>query len=116
MSSSPVVIATWPFGEQAVRIAGDALLAGTEVVEAIVAGVKAVEIDPATGPYLIGVGGYPNSEGVIELDAAVMRGSDLHVGAVAGLQGIASPISVAKKVLDHSKHSMIAGRSAESLS
>ena len=68
-----------------------------------------VELDPATGPCFVGVGGIPNSDGRggtafsfhsffpgdIELDAAVMRGLDCRVGAVVALRGIASPISVA---------------------
>ncbi len=47
----------------------------------------AVEDDPATGVYYVGRGCYPNRDGVVQLDAAVMRGKDCSFGAVAGLEG-----------------------------
>ena len=48
---------------------------------------SAVEDDPSTGPYFVGRGSYPNAEGVVQLDAAIMRGRDCRVGAVASLEG-----------------------------
>jgi len=45
-----------------------------------------IEDDPATGVYYVGRGCYSNSEGVVQLDAALMRGNDCRVGAVAGLE------------------------------
>ena len=47
----------------------------------------AVEEDPATGVYYVGRGCYPNRDGVVQLDAALMRGRDCSFGAVAGLEG-----------------------------
>ena len=46
-----------------------------------------VENDPTTGRYFVGRGCYPNSEGVVQLDAALMRGHDCAFGAVAALEG-----------------------------
>lgn len=46
----------------------------------------AVEDDHSTGEYCVGRGCYPNSAGVVQLDAAIMRGKDLQFGAVAGLE------------------------------
>lgn len=45
-----------------------------------------VEDDPETGVYYVGRGCYPNKEGVVQLDAALMRGEDCSFGAVAGLE------------------------------
>jgi isoaspartyl peptidase/L-asparaginase-like protein (Ntn-hydrolase superfamily) len=45
-----------------------------------------VEEDADLGPYFVGKGGMPNADGQYELDAAVMRGLDLRVGAVGALQ------------------------------
>ena len=45
-----------------------------------------VEDDPATGVYYVGRGCYPNRDGVVQLDAALMQGSDCSFGAVAGLE------------------------------
>ena len=46
-----------------------------------------VEDDPSTGPFYVGKGCYPNRDGVVQLDAAMMRGSDYSFGAVAALEG-----------------------------
>lgn len=45
-----------------------------------------VEDDPSTGPYSVGRGCYPNKRGIVQLDAALMRGIDCAFGAVAGLE------------------------------
>lgn len=46
-----------------------------------------IEDDPTTGKYLVGRGCYPNSEGRVQLDAAVMNGKDLKFGSVCALEG-----------------------------
>ena len=48
---------------------------------------EGVEDDPRTGVYLVGRGGYPNSNGVLQLDAAIMRGSDNAIGSVCSIEG-----------------------------
>ena len=82
-----VVVGTWPFSAQACEQAGARLQAGEDIMQALVMGVSNAERDPAIGPYFVGLGGMPNADGCMELDAAVMRGKDCAVGAVAGLQG-----------------------------
>ncbi len=49
--------------------------------------ISDVEDDPSTGVYLVGRGGFPNSAGRLECDAAIMDGKHCHFGAVAALQG-----------------------------
>lgn len=49
--------------------------------------LSVIEDDPTTGRYFVGRGCYPNREGVVQLDAALMRGSDCAFGAVAALEG-----------------------------
>jgi len=46
-----------------------------------------IEEDPSTGVYLVGRGSYPNAEGTVQLDAAVMDGKNLHFGSVCALEG-----------------------------
>ena len=46
-----------------------------------------IEDDPTTGKYFIGRGCYPNSEGLVQLDAAMMNGKDLNFGSVCALEG-----------------------------
>ena len=48
-----------------------------------------IEDDPSTGVYYIGRGSYPNENGIIQLDAAVMRGKDCAMGAVCSIEGLA---------------------------
>ncbi len=53
-----------------------------------------VEDDPSTGPYHVGRGCYPNSAGVVQLDAAIMASKDFRIGAVAGLEGWVATLSL----------------------
>eukprot|EP00041_Stephanoeca_diplocostata_P007483 m.106402 g.106402 ORF g.106402 m.106402 type:complete len:351 (-) comp16898_c0_seq5:276-1328(-) len=110
--SKAVVIATWPFGLEASRTAGEQILKGVPVIDALVAGAKVVEEDPTTGPYFVGVGGTPNAVGTLEMDAAVMRGNDCKFGGVLALQKQSSPAQVASCVLKEARHSVYAGDGA----
>ena len=58
-----------------------------------------VEDDPTTGPFYIGRGCYPNSEGIVQLDAALMRGSDYSFGAVAALERYVCNVSKGSDVI-----------------
>jgi len=68
---------------------------GASAVEAGEKGINAVELDP--NDTSVGLGGFPNEEGIVELDAAVMTGTPHRYGAVAGLRGIATPCSVSSQ-------------------
>ena len=107
------VAATWPFGKPAVDEAFALLLEGRRGVDALEKGLNQVELDPATGPYFVGRGGLPNLEGDVQLDAAIMRGSDCALGAVAGMKITPRAISVARCVMEKSRHSMIVGDGAD---
>lgn len=72
-----------------------------------------IEDDPETGCFFVGRGGFPNSKGVLECDAAVMVGDKCRFGAVAALQGVAMPLSVARCVMEKSPHSMLVGEGAQ---
>jgi beta-aspartyl-peptidase (threonine type) len=83
-----------------------ALAAGMEVlqqggtsVEAVEAAIRVLEDDPT---FNAGRGSAPNSEGRIEMDAGLMDGGGLQVGAVAALRGVRHPISVARRLLPES--------------
>ncbi len=95
-------IATWTFGAIGVRAAGPVLARGGSALDAVEAGINAVELDPAVAS--VGLGGLPNAAGAVELDAMLMQGSTLAFGAVAALRGIATPISVARRVMELSPH------------
>lgn len=106
-----LVVSTWRFGRAANAAAWAAFEAGVEhPVDACVAGVQVTEADPSV--HTVGLGGRPNADGVVELDAAVMRGEDLGCGAVAGLQRVLHPVAVARDVMRHTKEVLLVGDGA----
>jgi N4-(beta-N-acetylglucosaminyl)-L-asparaginase len=83
---------------------------GADTLDAAIAGVNIVEEDPEDTS--VGYGGLPNEEGVVELDACVMHGPTWGAGAVAALQKIKTPSSVAKLVMTRTDHVLLVGEGA----
>ena len=108
--ASPVCIATWPFGRLAATTASRLLQAGKPAVDAALAGAQAVEDDPTVDS--VGLGGLPDRDGVVSLDACVMDGKTLSFGAVAALERIGNPAAVARLVMEKTPHVCLAGRGA----
>src|SRR5262249_20170646 len=102
-----VVIATWPFGQTAVKVAAELLQQGKPALDAAIAGAQAVEDDPKVNS--VGYGGLPNSIGTVQLDACVMDGRTLGCGAVAGLENIKHPAAVAKLGMEGTPPVMVGG-------
>ena len=96
--------------EQALRAGFEVLSKGGASLDAVVAAVQVLEDDPL---FNAGRGAVLNAGGVAELDASLMDGRDLRAGAVAGLRHVRSPIELARRVMDHSPHVMLAGPGAE---
>jgi N4-(beta-N-acetylglucosaminyl)-L-asparaginase len=84
---------------------------GKDVLDALIAGVNIVELDPEDTS--VGYGGLPNAEGVVQLDASCMHGPRKRAGAVACLEGVRTPSLVAQKVMDHTDHHLIVGQDAQ---
>jgi isoaspartyl peptidase/L-asparaginase-like protein (Ntn-hydrolase superfamily) len=106
-----VIAATWPFGQKAVNLGSRLLAQGMGGIDVVEQAIEAVELDLSVDS--VGVGGIPNCEGEVQLDAALMRGKDLAVGAVAGVKGFPNPISIARLVLEKSPHHLLVGEGAE---
>jgi N4-(beta-N-acetylglucosaminyl)-L-asparaginase len=87
------------------------LTTGTDVLEALVAGVGIVERDPEENS--VGYGGLPNADGVVQLDACCMHGATKRAGGVAALEGVRTPAAVAKAVLDHTDQHLLVGAGAQ---
>ena len=104
-------IATWGFSLQAIEKAAELLESGSRAIDAAEAGVKLVETDPSVES--VGRGGFLNANGELELDGAVMDGSTLKMGAVAGVRGYEHPVSIARAVMERTRHSIIVGAGAE---
>ncbi len=111
-ASGPVVISTWKFGRTANEETYRRLGAGESVLEAAQQGVMLIEADPEITS--VGIGGYPNSEGVVELDAAIMDGRTLDAGSVASLRDFKNPVAVARSVMDDTPHVLLVGEGARS--
>jgi len=84
---------------------------GADVLDAVIAGVTIVELDPEDTS--VGYGGLPNADGVVQLDASVMHGPLRRAGAVACLEGVRTPSLVAKKVMEHTDHHLLVGKDAQ---
>jgi N4-(beta-N-acetylglucosaminyl)-L-asparaginase len=94
-----------------VETAFEKMMAGEDVLDALVAGVEIVELDPEDTS--VGYGGLPNADGVVQLDASVMHGPKKRAGAVACLEGVRTPAQVAKRVMDYTDHHLLVGRDAQ---
>ena len=97
-------------GLRAAAAAGSAVLqGGGSALDAAIAAVVSMEDG---GVFNAGLGSCLTSEGAVEMDAAVMRGSDRGIGAVASLSAVANPVLLARDVLDHTPHCLLAAEGA----
>jgi N4-(beta-N-acetylglucosaminyl)-L-asparaginase len=97
-------------GLKAVEIAVQRMTEGWRPVDAAVAGVEIVENDPEDDS--VGLGGLPNEDGIVELDACVMDGPSGLGGAVAALRNVKNPAQVALKVMRHTDHVLLVAEGA----
>ncbi|WP_116105750.1 N(4)-(beta-N-acetylglucosaminyl)-L-asparaginase [Lewinella sp. IMCC34191] len=108
-SGGPVVISTWRHGLSANEEAWKVLADGGNALDAAEAGVRITESDPEV--RTVGLGGFPDRDGIVTLDAAIMDGSG-DCGSVAALEDIMHPISVARRVMTETPHVMLVGAGA----
>jgi N4-(beta-N-acetylglucosaminyl)-L-asparaginase len=94
-----------------IKKAYDLVASGTDPLEAVIAGVNMVELDP--NDMTVGLGGLPNEDGIVQLDASCMHGPTRRAGAVGCLEDIATPSLVAKAVMDHTDHIFLVGAGAK---
>lgn len=105
------IVGTWPFSLQAVEAFAPGLAAGGAALEAAVAAARMIEDDERVDS--VGRGGIPNAQGECELDAAVMDGTDLRIGAVAGFRHCPNPVLAARALVDHAEHNLLCGAGAD---
>ncbi len=103
------IISTWNHGLQANVAAWRVLQNGGSATDAVEAGVRVPESDPENTS--VGLGGMPDRDGHVTLDACIMDPSG-NCGGVAGLEHIEHPISVARKVMDDTPHVLLVGDGA----
>ena len=105
----PIVISTWNFGQAANAEAWKTLAAGGRALDAVEAGVQVPEGDPKETS--VGLGGLPDRDGRVTLDACIMD-ENANCGAVAAIEHIVHPISVARKVMEKTPHVLLVGDGA----
>jgi N4-(beta-N-acetylglucosaminyl)-L-asparaginase len=105
----PIVISTWDSGMPVNAEAWKILSAKGKSVDAVEAGAKYIE---DTINCCVGLGGYPDRDGIVTLDACIMD-EKANCGSVAGLEKIKHPISVARKVMETTPHVILVGQGAQ---
>ncbi|XP_077158480.1 N(4)-(beta-N-acetylglucosaminyl)-L-asparaginase isoform X2 [Paroedura picta] len=90
--------------------AWNTLQAGGSELDAVEKGCGQCEIEQCDGS--VGYGGSPDEHGETTLDAMIMDGNTMEVGAVADLRRIKNAIGVARKVIQHTRHTLLVGESA----
>ena len=98
-------------GLRGVARAWEMMQRGDDTLDAIIAGVNIQELDPDDDS--VGLGGLPNEEGVVQLDASCMHGPTRRAGAVGCIEEIATPSLVAKAIMDYTDHIMLVGHDAK---
>ena len=89
----------------------EVLRRGESALDAVEVAMRVCEDNPED--HYVGTAGLPNAQGVVELDASLMTGSDRRFGAVGALRGYPNPISVARAVLERlPQHSLLVGEGA----
>ncbi|RHY33807.1 hypothetical protein DYB32_001395 [Aphanomyces invadans] len=107
---TPVVLNTWPF-TAATNQAFEVLQTSRQsVLDAVEAGCNICEVQQCD--FTVGYGGSPDSTGETTLDAMIMDGHDQSMGSVVYLRRVKDAIRVARKVMQHSSHSVLAGEGA----
>jgi N4-(beta-N-acetylglucosaminyl)-L-asparaginase len=95
----------------AVQKAFQMITGGSDVLDAVIAGVNIIELDPLDDS--VGYGGLPNAEGIVQLDSSCMHGPKKQAGAVGALEGVRTPSLVARAVMENTDHHLIVGKGAQ---
>ncbi len=104
------MISTWSHGQPANREGWKVLESGGNSLDAVEAGARQTESDVTNRS--VGIGGMPDREGHVTLDACIMDWES-NCGSVGFLEGIAHPVSVAKHIMQHTPHVMLVGAGAK---
>jgi len=105
----PIVVSTWEGGMNVNAAAWKILSAKGKALDAVEAGAMHIENEISC---CVGLGGYPDRDGIVTLDSCIMD-EHANCGAVAGLERIKHPVSVARKVMEKTPHVILVGAGAQ---
>jgi N4-(beta-N-acetylglucosaminyl)-L-asparaginase len=108
-TTKPIVISTWDSGMVVNAEAWKILSANGRSLDAVEAGAMHIENEINC---CVGLGGYPDRDGIVTLDSCIMD-EHANCGAVAGLERIKHPVSVARKVMEKTPHIILVGAGAQ---
>jgi N4-(beta-N-acetylglucosaminyl)-L-asparaginase len=108
VATKPIIISTW-----------DGVAMNNEAWKVLSTNGRALDAIETAGIYIenqpsccVGIGGYPDRDGIVTLDACIMD-EHANIGAVAALERIKHPVSVARKVMEKTPHVLLAGAGAQ---
>lgn len=99
------------WGRKVLKPGWDILKKEGLLLDAIEKSANVTELDP--NDTSVGYGGLPNEQGVVQLDSSIMNGPDHNCGSVACLEGIKTPCSVARLVMERTDHIHLVGKGAQ---
>ncbi len=105
----PIVISTWDSGMPVNAAAWEVLSKKGRALDAVEAGAMKMENTP---DCCVGLDGYPDRDGIVTLDSCIMD-EHSNCGAVAGLERIKHPVSVARKIMETTPHVLLVGAGAQ---
>ncbi len=108
-TTKPIVISTWDSGMPVNAEAWKILSAKGRALDAVEAGAMHIENELNC---CVGLGGYPDRDGIVTLDSCIMD-EHANIGAVAGIERIKHPVSVARKVMEKTPHVILVGAGAQ---
>lgn len=111
--TTPMIVTSHsnPTGQAAMEEVWTALAAGGSALDAVEKATNVIELDPED--MSVGYGGLPNQDGVVQLDASIMDGRTYNAGAVAGIENIKHPSSVARLVMERTDHVILVADGAK---
>lgn len=107
--TKPIVVSTWESGKEVNTEAWKILSNNGRALDAVEAGAKYIE---GTINCCVGLGGYPDRDGIVTLDSCIMD-EHANCGAVGALEQIKHPVSVARKIMETTPYIMLAGAGAQ---
>ena len=107
--TKPIVVSTWDSGMPVNAEAWKILSTNGRALDAVEAGARWIE---STINCCVGLGGYPDRDGIVTLDACIMD-ENSNCGGVGAIERILHPVSVARKVMETTPHVLLVGAGAQ---